>query len=398
MTVFRPVPATDRKNCQEILQYAFTPEKGPVTVSPDGEWPPSLFDQRGLYDDGVLRAACKLYHLETSVRGQDTTIGGLGAVATRPEHRGQGYAANLCRHALIEYHESDVGFVALWPFSTPFYQRLGWGTANTYRRFELPPAVLPRHDVAGQLVRLDADDWQRLRRVEAAAVADTALSLRRSEAWWRERTLANWDGGGIPYCYGYERDGELQGYIVYTVADDAEHTLSVTNLAYTDEDAHRALLTFLGNHGAQIERIVLQLPPDADHLNRVDDPGSVDCTVESGPMLRLTDVSHLEHLDWPAGELTCTLSVDDPLLDRNDGLFRLSVSDGTATVDPVPAADGSDPIDASVDIATLSQLAVGTHGIDTAERIAGLDISNGSVRDPLTDVFQPAPVYLGEFF
>ena len=396
MSEFRPVPATDREACQRILQYAFASEQGPVTPDPDGDWPPSLFDQRGLYDGDSLRAVCKLYFLDTTVRGAATTVGGLGAVATPPEHRGQGYAADLCRHALREYREADVGFVTLWPFSTPFYRRLGWGTANTYRRFDLPPSALPDHSIAGQLVRLDADDWERLRRVETAAAAGTALSLRRSEAWWRERTLADWDDGGLPYCYGYERDGDLRGYVVYTIADDADNTLSVSNFAAADEEARRALLAFLGNHGAQIERITLQLPLDAALLHRVDDPAAVDCTVEAGPMVRLTDVGHLERLDWPAENLDCTLSVSDPLLDRNDGLFRLSVSGGTAMVDPLPVADSA--ADATVDIATLSQLAVGTHGVDAADRLAGLEILDESVRQPLADVFRSEPVYLDEFF
>jgi len=406
MSELRPVPAADRQAYRRILQYAFTPERGLVLPEPDGDWPPSLFDQRGLYDGDSLRATCKLYYLDTTVRGAATRVGGLGAVATPPEHRGRGYARDLCRDALHEYRDADVGFVTLWPFSTPFYRRLGWGTANTCRRFDLPPSALPDYDTAGQFVRLDADDWERLRQVESAAAARTALSLRRSEAWWRERTLADWDGDGVPYCYGYEREGELRGYVVYTVADDADHTLSVTNVAAADEEAHRALLAFLGRHGAQVERVTLQLPPDADLLHRVEDPAAVDCSVEAGPMVRLTDVSALERLDWPAVDLDCTLSVSDPLLAHNDGQFRLSVSGGTATVDSVPDADSEadslptsdSAADAAVDIATLSQLAVGTHGVDAAERLAGLEILDDSLRQPLTDVFQPAPVYLDEFF
>ncbi len=64
--------------------------------------------------------------------------------------------------------------------------------------------------------------------------------------------------------------------------------------------------------------------------------------------------------------------MNDPLLDHNDGLFRLSVNGGTATVDPLPASDST--ADVAVDIATLSQLAVGTHGVDAAERLAGLEM------------------------
>jgi len=397
MNGFRPVPESDRAEVRRILRYAFAPERGPVTDDPDGEWPPTLFDQRGLYDDGDLVSVCKLYSPAARVRGAFRRIGGLGAVATPPEHRRRGHVRELCRNALTEYHERGVGLVALWPFSTPFYGRLGWGTANQYARYDLPPAALPRHDADGRLGPLEADDWRRMRRVETAYGEGTSLSLRRSEAWWRERTLADWDGGGTPYCYGYERDGTLAGYVLYTVGDDATRTLSVDDLVYADEEAHRALLDFLGTHGAQIERILLRRATDSDLLARVTDPADVECTIRAGPMVRLSAVTRLADLDWPDAELRCTLAVDDPLLARNDRHFDLRATAGTLGVEPAGDGAGGDP-DASVDVGTLSQLTVGTHGVDVAERLAGLEVRNESIREPLSDLFRSRSVRLREFF
>lgn len=397
MVEFRPVPEADRQTLRRMLRYAFAPEYGPVTDEPSGDWPPTLFEQRGLYDDGALVGSCKLYSLEARVRAAFATVGGLGAVAVPPEHRGEGYARDLCRAALREYREAGVGLVALWPVSVPLYRGFGWGVANKYARFAFPPSAVPAHDTAGRFVPLDADDWQRLRRVERAFGEGTSLSLRRSEQWWRERTLANWDGSGTPYCYGYEREGDLRGYVIFTVADDEARTLSVQDLAHADEAAHRALLDFLGSHGAQIERVVLRRGADADLLDRVEDPAAVECRIEAGPMVRLTAVSALEGIAWPAdGDLACSLAVTDPLLEDNDGRFRLSVTDGSATVDPL--ADVAATPDLSVDVATLSQLAVGTHGVEAAERVGGLEIHDEGVRGGLASVFRPGPVGLREYF
>jgi predicted acetyltransferase len=397
MTEFRPLPETDRPQFRSMLRYAFTPERGPLDDGDDGDdEEPTLFDRYGLYDGDDLVSGCKLYTPEARVRDEITTIGGLGAVATRPEFRGQGYGKQLCRQVLAEYREREVGLVALWPFSTPFYRRMGWGTANDVTRYELPPRALPTTDTVGRMRRIDGEDWQALVRVEQGANRDVSLSLRRSEAWWRERTLSNWNGNGESYCYGYERDGDLQGYLVYTVADDESGTLSVSGFDAADEEAYRALLDFLAGHGAQIERIVVERALGTDLLARVDDPATVDCHVESGPMVRLTDVTALETVEWPAGEVECTLSVSDPLVADNDGGVRLSVADGRATVEPI--GESADAVDATVGIGTLSQLAVGTYGIDDAERFGDLRIADESVRNPLATVFRPRTVGLREFF
>lgn len=395
MAEFRAVPAEDRDRWREILTYAFRPQLGPVEQKSGDDWPPSLFDQRGLYMTDELVSTCKLYHFDASIRGDTQTVGGIGAVATAPEHRGNGYVSELCRSALEEYHENDVGFGTLWPFETRFYAALGWGVANRYNRYQFDPSVLPVIDADGRMVRLSAAEWERLRPVETAFANGTGLSMRRSEEWWQERTLANWDGGGEPYLYGYERDSSLAGYLIYTVDDDEHRTLSITDLAYVDDEAHSALLTFLGNHGAQINRITLSRSTESSLLHRVSEPEEVECVVKTGPMVRLTGLAALESIDWPAVDLTCTMAVSDPLLDRIDGQYELSVTSGTATVTPLTSNENTN---LSVDIATLSQLAVGTYDIGTAMQVGDLTIESPSLRDSLAELFTAEPVCLREFF
>jgi predicted acetyltransferase len=392
MTEFRAVPASDRSRYREILRYAFSPERGPVTDQPETDWPPTVFDQRGLYDGEELVSTCKLYYFDARLRGEFREIGGLGAVATAPEHRGQGHSRALCRSAVEEYHDSGVGFVVLWPFSTAFYRNLGWGIAHKRKRFEFPPEALPDYDVSGQMRPLDVADWKRLRPVETADSEAMGLSMRRSEQWWYDRTLSAWTGGTDPYLYGYERDGTLEGYLVYTIDD--EETLSVDDMAASDEESRRALLKFLGGHGAQIDTVVMKRPPEYNLLDRVSEPEQIDCRLTPGAMVRLTAVSALEALSWSEIDLDCTIDVDDPLIERNDGQFGLSVVDGDATVSSEAAGEP----DLTVDIGTLSQLAVGTHGVETVSRLGGLDIRTESLREPLDTLFGKQPVYLQEFF
>ncbi|QSG03406.1 GNAT family N-acetyltransferase [Natranaeroarchaeum sulfidigenes] len=401
MTDFRSLPAEDRQQFRSMLRYAFTPERGPLDAAETESEETELFDRYGLYDDNTLVSGCKLYTPEARIRDEITTIGGLGAVATLPEFRGKGYGRQLCLQVLSEYRKRGIGLVALWPFSTPFYRRMGWGTANKVTRYELPPRALPMADTAGRMRRIDGDDWKELRAVERRSSGDRSLALRRSETWWRERTLANWTGDGAPFCYGYERDGQLQGYLVYTVGDDDKRTLTVSGFVAADEEAYRALFDFLSGHGAQIERIVGERALGTDLLSRVEDPAAIDCTVEPGPMVRLTDVEALEAIEWPAEEIECTLAVSDPLVADNEGVFELSVSDGRASIDRVADSvngQSTGTADATIGIGTLSQLAVGTYGLDEARRLGDLRILDESVRTALGAVFEPRAVGLREFF
>ena len=393
MTEYRPVRPQDRGEYRRFTQYAFAAEQGPVgddTGAPESD----LFDLRGVYDSG-LKSGCKRYTFEAQLREGTGQVGGLGALATPPEHRGQGYARDLCRGVCREYGDEEVGLVALWPFSTPFYQGMGWATTNEFYDVAVSPSVLPRHGLAGECRRLDSGDWRRLRQVEAGFGDGVVLSMRRSETWWRERTLTNWTGGTEPFVYGYERGGDIAGYLVYTVTDEGSHerTLSVSALGYVDEEAHRSLLEFLRRHGAQIHNIELRRSTDTRPLVLAEDPDEVTCERVPGPMARLTGLSPLGSLDWGVLDRPLSLAVEDPLLPEVAGRVRLS-ADGITRV-----GDGADgEPDLRVDIATLTQLYLGRFDPATAERLTGLRVLEDSRRESLAAVFPERRVCLREFF
>jgi predicted acetyltransferase len=269
---------------------------------------------------------------------------------------------------------------------------MGWALANDSYELACPPSALPDHDTDGSFRPMDADDWERFRPVEAATGEGVTLSMRRSEAWWRERTLTNWTGGTEPFVYGYERDGSVAGYLVYTVSDDDGHerTLSVDAFGYADREAHRSLLAFLGRHGPQIDRVELTYPTHTRPLDTVADPKAVTCERVPGPMARLTGLDPLSDVDWSVLDGPMTLAVSDPLLDATDGLVRVT-EDGLERTTEGTA-------DAETDIGTLTQLYLGRYDPATAERFGGLDIEDDSARDALATVFPERPVCLREFF
>lgn len=398
MSTYRVVPDERRDDYRRILQYAFQFESGPELDEPTDEWPSPLFEPRAVFDGEDICAVCKLYSPEMFLHDEYTTVGGIGGVATPPERRREGHVRTMLRHTLEEYRENGVTLTVLWPFSTPFYRNLGWGVANKFGVYEIPLDQLSfARGAEGEVTRLTPEDWERLRQVETAFGEGVGLSMRRSEAWWRDRTLADWAGTGTPYVYGYERDGELCGYALYTVdTNDGDRRLKVVDLAHTDDDAFFGLLDFFSNHDSQADRVDIRRAWHRPLLDYLPDPNAAEATVHTGSMVRLTDVAAgLETYPWPAElDTRFDLQVSDSLLDANDGTFTVTVRDGAATVDPDSAADP----DIAVDIATLSQLFVGTYDLAEAERFETVSVETPALRETLAEAFTSRPVCLREFF
>ncbi|PSP82864.1 GNAT family N-acetyltransferase [Halobacteriales archaeon QS_1_68_17] len=397
---YRAIAESEREAFRHLVDQAFYPEQGPREYDSTADLPTRLSERRGLFEDGRLRCICSHYFHTASIRGEWWTVGGVATVATPPEYRRRGYVSRILRETLREYRERDAVVSALWPFDHGFYRQYGWAMSNRAAAYRLDPSALAfaREATDGEHRRLDLDDWRTLRSVRDAVGADLGLTIRPGEGWWRERVFRRWDGSA--YVYAWERDGTTGGYLVYTVADTGEgRELRVRDICARDHDAYLNLLALLSNHDAQTDIVTLERPAGSDLLDLVPDPEAVECRIEPGPSVRIVDVARaLERLPYPENlNARVTLDVTDGFAEWNDGLFRLSVDDGTATCRQLPEGDGAAP-DVETDVGTLSQVLVGYHGIETAKRVGSLAVDGDDTGATLAGLFPPRRVYLRDFF
>ncbi|QLG63221.1 GNAT family N-acetyltransferase [Halorarum salinum] len=407
---YAEVPAEHEEAYGRTLSYAFAPERGP---DPDREGPdrPASFRRRGMYDAAPgtpveerkaedLLAVCGSYDFRARIRGEFRPLGGVSAVASPPEHRRRGVVRTMLAALHAEYRSEGVAFAALWPFEYPFYRRLGYARVNDYSRLTVPPGDLDGAvpEPAGEFVRLRPDDWERLDAVHGAAATEP-LALDRTEDWWRTRVFQSWEVD--PFVYGWERDGRLRGYLVYSVAaDEGEEdgkTLEVREFVGVDDDARGHLLRFCRNHDSQVERVRIVDRADVRLFDRLGDPRAVETTVRPGPMFRLVDVrAGLEALEYPTGvDGEVVLAVADDHCEWNDRTFRLSVDGGTAACEPAEAEP-----DVSIGIGALSRLAVGSHPVERLVELGHVTVASGSVdaKGTLEAAFPRTEPFLREGF
>lgn len=396
MVEYRPVPDEQDDVFYQYERYAFRPARGPVVEEPDPGFL-ALGDRRGLYPDEEDDPLCVCVHhwFDATVRGDVHPTPGVAAIASPPEHRHRGHVRDLLRESLAEYRERGARFSVLWPFRYAYYRQFGWAVANKRTTYACDPAALAfaADALADYEFRpVHPDDYGDLVPVYEAHADGFELTLDRTEAWWRRRVFGGYDG--MRFVYVASRDGEDRGYLVYTIDEGEDgRTMEVTEMAFVDREAYRALLGFCHGHASQVSTLRIGGAEESTLLDLVADPEDVTCEIHPGPMVRIVDVAEtLSALSYPAVDERVVIGVADPLVDRNEGRFVLDVADGRAACEPSDAEP-----DVTVDVAALSQLAVGYR---SAPALAGDGRIEGA-RDgiaALDRAFPERPVFLRDRF
>jgi predicted acetyltransferase len=397
VTDYRPLSDAEEPAFASVVSNAFRPASGPhafdsqegrTAVSPLGE-------RRGLFEGQDLLAVCKHHPFTVRIGTDRLPMGGVAALAVPPENRRRGHARQLVAASLAEYRDREFPLAALWPFDHAFYAQFGWATATRYVRLETTPGTLAfaRDERGGSFVRLGPDAHDRLDSVLAAHNAQFDVVIDRPEHWWRERVFDTWDGE--PYVYGWERDGDLRAYVAHHIEEsDGSTRLRTVESAWVDQEARLAVLSVLADHDSQVDSVRMS-EPDAGLLEVAPTPETIDATVHTGPMIRLVDVAGaLRRRSYPeAASGTAVIGVDDPLLDRNDGRFRLDFDGGEARVTPVSTEPGL-----TLGVGALSQLYVGYRSVDDVVRTRDATVHDDRARGIMGDAFPAGAVFLRERF
>ncbi|MFC7202481.1 enhanced intracellular survival protein Eis [Haloferax namakaokahaiae] len=400
------LPESHREAYRDVLGYAFRPESGPDWDHSDHP-DPDIYHPYGFYDappdadpDDLstedLLTVCAYYDFSARVRDEWHPLPGITAVASPPELRRQGHISEMFDQLLVELRESGRYLSALWPFEYEFYRRFGWATSNNYAQTKISPDdladVVPDPD--GEFVRLEADDWERVDGLYRTASTED-LALDPTEGWWRYRVFRGWESD--PYVYGWERDGELRGNLIFRIEGDWDsRSMTVVALVAVDSEARGHLLRFLRDHDSQVDEITIGREHESTRLiDDLPDPRAATVEIKPGPMVRIVDVqAALEAVSLD--ETTTDSLVIDVTDDRcawNDQTLRLDVDAGSTTVTQTDA-----DADATVEIGALSQLLVGARTAESLSRTAYLSAHTAGALDTLDSVFTQRDVYLREGF
>jgi predicted acetyltransferase len=273
-------------------------------------------------EDGEVRASTTVLPLESYVEGEWRPMGGIAGVMAHPAYRRRGYAGELMRAVLRDMRERDVALSLLSPFAHVFYRVFGYELVTEEIEYRLKPADLPTSPEQSHLRAYREADLSCLMELYTAEAKGHTLSARRSEGHWRT-TLSKKDADVAVY----ERDGDVEGYILYKTSGwqerDPRRTLSVEELVAATQRAREALYSFMAGLDPLVYGIKL-FTPRGEPLHPYLKSSHVDAKIEPDQMLRLVDVEDALGYLGRTPQAPLVLDVSDDVIPENAGEYTLA--------------------------------------------------------------------------
>jgi predicted acetyltransferase len=248
----------------------------------------------------------------------------------------------------------------------------GYELATEAIEYRLKPADLPTSPEQSHLRAYREEDLSSLMALYTGEAKEHRLCVRRSEGHWK-KCLSEKDTDAAVY----ERDGDVEGYILYKISGwqerDPRRTLSVEEIVAGTPRAREALFSFMAGLDPLVYGIKLYTPR-GEPLHPYLKSSHVDAKIDPDQMLRLVDVEGALGYLQRTPEAPLVLDVSDDVIPENAGEY--TVADGNV----VRGAEAGESV--SLDVRQLAQLYAGylptsnlaRHGLIQASSPEALDL------------------------
>lgn len=358
----------------------------------------------GCYRDGKLVGSVRL--VDFMMRAPSATVPVAGIVGLNVDmlHRKEHVGKETMAAALKHIRGRGIQMSTLFAFRTDFYRKMGYGLGAKLEKYRMPPQSLPHGGSKAHIRRLTTADRDTVVACYEKHFNSTHGLFEKSD----ERVDAVLCGDMYNTTIGYEKDGQMEGYITYWVnrRDDFTEQLLVRELIYNTPDALSGLLTFLNSLSDQIQEIVLNTQDDELFHYLFSSPGSSDALVQDGyfhlgsyrPYLRSNEAGvccMYRVLNTPGifeamkdhdfGGQTCRLNIDieDDFLPENSGRTVVQFENGTPRVLPATSGD----VTISLDVGSFSSLIMGAISFKSLYNYGMATISTTDALDTVHRLF-----------
>jgi predicted acetyltransferase len=384
-----------REGIIELMRVAYN--LSPASVPERTAWLP-VEKMRCIAEGDRIVAAGGARDFRQWFGGRELEMSGIWGVVTSPEHRGGGLATRAVTTLLEEARARGQSVSALYPATQRPYRGIGYELAGTMTRHEVALDDLPR-GASGPLPveQLDLErDLDGVRACYRASVSGHNGPIDSDEGdWWPDRILGRWFSSDVQRAVVARGPDGIEGYASFTYgpatgAIDFNYSVVCRHLVTSTMEGMASLLSYLRGFRGLGVSLRFTGPPAAPLALLVEEQRVLPvCTYRW--MLRLLDVpSALSSRGYTPISAEFDVTIEDGLFPENRGPWRVSVSDGTATVEPVLERGAG-----TVSIGTLSSL---YSGFLSAWDAAALGLVDRQMAPVLASVFDgPAP-WMHDFF
>jgi predicted acetyltransferase len=287
-------------------------------------------------------ATCGAFTRTMTTPGGSVPIGAVTIVTVAPTHRRQGLLTVMMRHQLADLHRRKEPVALLWASESAIYGRFGYGSAVprlVVSGRTTDTAFLPTVDLGdGWVDEVTKDEYGAVvPDLHARLLPDRPGALDRSPVFW-ERDLLDRpeDRKGAPpvrYALHVDAAGQVDGYARFKVSSpwsgdlpDAE--VEILEIDASDTQARAGLWRFLFDldlvrrfrcHGIAVDEPLRYL---------LANPRILTTTLTDSTYVRIVDLPKALANRRYGADLDVVVQVSDPLLEHNDGTYRIQAEAG----------------------------------------------------------------------
>ena len=347
-------------------------------------------DVWGWFDGDKLASQVAVYPMKVRIFNRTYDMGGLTGVGTYPEYANQGLMHKLLDQALKNMKENNQTISYLFPYSIPYYRRKGWELISDKITFEINDYQLPkRKQVHGEVVRVDVESNE-VREAYDRFAMQTHGALLRDDLAWNEYLL--WDSDDLMAAVYYNENNIPDGYVLYWIKEEIFH---IKDMIFVNEEARSGLWNFISAHFSMITKVVGNIYTDEPLAFLLED-ADIKESISPYFMARIVDLKHfIEQYPFKPDTIDreWLFTMDDPLLDCNQGTFKLTISkDGKGEIERI-ATKTTDKID----IQTMTTMLLGYKRPDYLYKIGRL-VCSPETLDMLEDAIEQQTPYFSDYF
>lgn len=371
------------------------PEKAPYTGDlPHDDRSPITW--ASLSDDDEIYGCIGLTAFPMRFDGSTVLMGGIGGVATLPQHRRNGAIRACMQAAFADMYERGYVISSLYPFSTAYYRKFGYEVGPELRYWTIELSALNLPDVGGRMeLILPGDDLSDVCKVYNACTQHWNTSVVREE-YDRETSSINLLNEKR-YLYLWRDDsGEPRSFMMFCKKDGIMDCRNLfgqhNNLMFTDRKSLIALLKFAQAFAADYRAIRFSLPADIRIQSLVAEQTRAEYYGGYNAMHRFVNVQRALELCRCKGEGCIRIGVTDPMLPQNEGVWQIHYAPGESN--RVEKTDAS--ADIVLPIGTFTQLLLGVRCAEDIALMPEAEVCNPAAS--FSDIFYSKTCSMLELF
>ena len=347
--IVRKIKPEEFKRTEELFSIAFCfpydNEKGPMETYQDKKDNPEaredvrILDKYAAFEDDnkTMMSCFSATRFPMNFNGNEVTMIGIGGVSTVPTYRRQGGIRGCFTKMLPEVYKEGAVFSYLYPFSTCFYNKFGYGLGIRGKVYELDLSRIPKYGTRGKSILIEQENCQE-------KLEDIATVY---EVWQRKYNGMIINGpleyqfisNANPFkkqefVYLYcSADGIPKGYISFHKEDsDGGRILACTKIVFTDAEGLMGLLELTASYAADYRSVRFTVPEDIEIEAVLKEFSFGACKLNRSymGMVRVINVEEALRLSSYHGDGNIALQITDPYIEENTGVFQVIYQEGKA--------------------------------------------------------------------